>query len=317
MRVPAKRAGMSARCPGCKSVVVVPFPPVDHRPQDLLLAPFSSTSPHDKARSPIDEIELPDLSDPPIQPGTSGIEKIRSINTDEPRVAKPSASEEGSGFNIAGENKGHQGASAPASKSAKSQPHSKAELQPDLSQLSIGESASKTPLSSMAAIEKRSRQAREDRITLTRFFAGFLVVVGLINLAPAIYCWWQWSQADAGTLLPRWIYLQIFAAVLHIVYAVLLLQVPDWGTLQSIAIVMLVFAFIFGLFSVGLLNSSNGLLSQFLQIPGSLSRKACIWCVAMLVLATLASYLAGRESTQWKRTEALLAQFVAKNRDVS
>lgn len=314
MRVPAKRAGMSARCPGCKSVVVVPFPPADHRPQDLLLAPFSSSASHEKARSPIDEIELPD---PPTQLETSETDKIELINTGEPRAARPAALEEGFELKIAGENKGQQGVSDFATKSTKSQPSSKVELQSDLSQLSIGESASKTPLSSMAAIEKRSRQAREDRITLTRFFAGFLVVVGLINLAPAIYCWWQWSQADAGTLLPRWIYLQIFAAVLHIVYATLLLQVPDWGTLQSIAIVMLVFAFIFGLFSVGLLNSSNGLFSQFLQIPGSLSRKACIWCVAMLVLATLASYLAGRESTQWRRTEVLLAQLVAKNRDVS
>ena len=308
---------MSARCPGCKSVVVVPYPPADHRPQDLLLAPFSSSATHEKTRSPIDEIELPDLPEPPTRLGTSETEKIGSINAGEPRAAKTADSGEGFGFNIADGNKGRQGASDFDTKTTKSQSRSTAELQPDLSQLSIGESESKTPLSSMAAVEKRSRQAREDRITLTRFFAGFLVIVGLINLAPAIYCWWQWSQADAGTLLPRWIYLQIFAAVLHIVYAILLLQVPDWGTLLSIAIVMLVFAFIFGLFSVGLLNSSNGLLSQFLQIPGSLSRKACIWCVAMLVLATLASYLAGRESTQWKRTEALLAQFVAKNRDVS
>ena len=115
------------------------------------------------------------------------------------------------------------------------------------------------------------------------------MVVGLINLGPAVYCWWEWSQADAGILLPRWIYLQIFVAVLHIVYAILLLQVPDWSALKSIAFVMLVFAFVYGLFSMGLVVSgSTGLLARFLQVPGSLNQKACIWCVAMLVLATLA-----------------------------
>jgi len=108
--------------------------------------------------------------------------------------------------------------------------------------------------------------------------------------------------------------LQIFVAVLHIVYALFLLQVPDWATLRSIAIVMLAFAFVFGVFSMGLLTSgSNGMLAQFLQVPGSLGRQACIWCVTMLVLATLASYLAGRESAAWQRTEKLLAEILAKH----
>ena len=164
----------------------------------------------------------------------------------------------------------------------------------------------------VSAIEIRTRRANADRVTLTRFFAAMLVFVGLVNFAPAIYCWYTWSQVDIDFLLPRWIYLQIFIAVLHLVYAVLLLQVPDWSTLRSIAIVMLAFAFVFGLFSMGLLTTGgNGLLAQFLQVPDSLGRQACIWCVAMLCLATLASYLAGRESNNWQRTERLLAEILA------
>lgn len=169
------------------------------------------------------------------------------------------------------------------------------------------------PNAGMNAIEIRTRRATADRVTLTRFFASFLVFVGLVNFAPAIYCWYTWSLQDVDFLLPRWIYLQIFIAVLHWVYAILLLQVPDWSTLRSIAVVMLAFAFVFGLFSMGLVTSgSNGVLAQFLQVPSSLGRQACIWCVAMLCLATLASYLAGRESNAWQRTEKLLAEILAK-----
>lgn len=169
----------------------------------------------------------------------------------------------------------------------------------------------------VSAIEIRTRRANADRVTLTRFFAAMLVFVGLVNFAPAIYCWYTWSQVDIDFLLPRWIYLQIFIAVLHLVYAVLLLQVPDWSTLRSIAVVMLAFAFVFGLFSMGLLTTGgNGLLAQFLQVPDSLGRQACIWCVAMLCLATLASYLAGRESNNWQRTERLLAEILA-NKEAS
>lgn len=169
----------------------------------------------------------------------------------------------------------------------------------------------------MSAIEIRTRRANADRVTLTRFFAAMLVFVGLVNFAPAIYCWYTWSQVDIDFLLPRWIYLQIFIAVLHLVYAVLLIQVPDWSTLRSIAVVMLAFAFVFGLFSMGLLTTGgNGLLAQFLQVPDSLGRQACIWCVAMLCLATLASYLAGRESNNWQRTERLLAEILANKEAV-
>lgn len=169
----------------------------------------------------------------------------------------------------------------------------------------------------LSSLEVRTRRANADRVTLTRFFAAMLVFVGIVNFAPAIYCWYTWSQEDIDFLLPRWIYLQIFIAVLHLVYAVLLLQVPDWSTLRSIAIVMLAFAFVFGLFSMGLLTTGgNGLLAQFLQVPDSLGRQACIWCVAMLCLATLASYLAGRESNTWQRTEKLLAEILANKESV-
>ncbi len=301
MRVPAKRAGMSARCPGCKSIVVVPYPPADHNPNDILLAPFSSSH-----RSAIDEVSLPEPVKPPQ------IVEIQPKETIDPRSIE----------NLAAESEADkQPEKVPFAINIEDSEEVEKKIDDSANEFKIepsadlkGKNREGNTLSSAAAIEKRTRQAQADRVTLTRFFAGFLVVVGLINLGPAVYCWWEWSQADAGILLPRWIYLQIFVAVLHIVYAILLLQVPDWSALKSIAFVMLVFAFVYGLFSMGLVVSgSTGLLARFLQVPGSLSQKACIWCVAMLVLATLASYLAGRESNHWQRTEKLLAEVLAKS----
>jgi hypothetical protein len=37
-------------------------------------------------------------------------------------------------------------------------------------------------------------------------------------------------------------------------------------------------------------------------------RSGCIWCVAMLCLATLTSYLIGREAMNWQRVEQLMRQ---------
>ena len=166
-------------------------------------------------------------------------------------------------------------------------------------------------------IQQRAKSAQDDRVVLARFFAICLCGIAIVNVIPAIYFWQQWNELPGGyaagnrvPTLPRWMYLQIFIAAIHVMYAVFLAQIPDWASMRAVSIAMLVVAMVFGLISTGILmGGSEGAVAQFLVLgEASLTRQASIWCVAMLCLATLMSYLGGRESARWQRAEQLLGE---------
>jgi len=166
--------------------------------------------------------------------------------------------------------------------------------------------------------ELRFQQSREDRIVLAWFLAACLVAVAIVNVVPAAICWYQWSAEEAVTSLPRWVYLQIFAAILHVVYAAFLFQVADWSALRAVSWAMLAIAMTFGLLSTGLIvGDGTGFIPEYLELKGSLVRRAGLWCVAMLCVATLASYLGGRESARWQRAEQLLLSMLQQQPEKS
>jgi hypothetical protein len=157
----------------------------------------------------------------------------------------------------------------------------------------------------------RLEKANSDRKVLARFFALCLCIVSIVNMVPAIYHWYQWTQMVETMPLPRWIYLLIFVGAIHFVYAIFLAQIPDWSAMRAVSVAMLAIAFVFGFVSTGLLiGGGQGNLIDFLGIPFILNRQACIWCVAMLCLATLMSYWGGRESSNWQRAEHLLREIL-------
>lgn len=156
--------------------------------------------------------------------------------------------------------------------------------------------------------DARFQKSRDDRIVLARFLAVCLIGVAIVNVVPAVIYWYRWSSMDVvESSLPRWVYLQVFAALLHVVYAIFLVQVADWASLRAVSYAMLAVAMTFGLLSTGLIvGDGSGSVPKFLELEGSLVQRAGLWCVAMLCVATLASYLGGRESARWQRAEKLL-----------
>ncbi len=161
---------------------------------------------------------------------------------------------------------------------------------------------------------QRLKDANSDRKLLARFFAICLCIVAIVNMVPALYHWIHWTQLSEEVALPRWIYIQVFVGALYLIYAVFLAQIPDWSALRAVAVAMLVMAFVFGVVSTGLLmGGGQGNLSSFLGIPFTLNRQACIWCVAMLCLATLMAYWGGKESMNWQRTEFLMKEILSKS----
>lgn len=173
-----------------------------------------------------------------------------------------------------------------------------------------------TPPSLESEVEKKSweqrlQDANADRKMLTRFLAGCLLLVAVVNIVPAVYHWRSWALLAESMPLPRWIYLQIFIGAIYSIYAVFLMQINDWSALRSVSVAMLLIAFTFGIVSTGLLIGSS--FSSLLGIPYSLNRQAGIWCVAMLILATIMSYWAGKESANWRRAELLLQDILRQS----
>lgn len=167
--------------------------------------------------------------------------------------------------------------------------------------------------------ESRFQKSHDDRVVLARFLAACLVVIAVVNVVPAAIYWYRWSEAEIASALPRWVYLQVFASLLHLVYAVFLVQISDWASLRAVSWAMLAVAMAFGLLSTGLIvGDGSGFVPEFLELQGPLVKRAGFWCVAMLCVATLASYLGGRESARWQRAEELLFSMkdnLAKNDD--
>ena len=160
--------------------------------------------------------------------------------------------------------------------------------------------------------EQRLSTANQDRKLFARFFAICLVLVAILNVIPAGLQWYHWAQLAQSAPLPRWIYIQIFMGAIYLIYAVFLAQVPDWSALRAVSVAMLFTAFVFGIVSTGLLIGGHGDFSGYLGIPFALNRQACVWCVAMLCVATLMSFWGGKESAHWQRAEQILRGIVAK-----
>lgn len=154
--------------------------------------------------------------------------------------------------------------------------------------------------------EEKLSVANEDRKLFARFFAICLCLIAVLNLIPASLQWYHWSQLPDSAPLPRWIYIQMFIGSIYLIYAFFLAQIPDWSALRAVSVAMLLMAFVFGIISAGLLIGGHGNFAGYLGIPFALNRLACIWCVAMLCVATLMSFWGGKESANWQRAEQIL-----------
>ena len=155
-------------------------------------------------------------------------------------------------------------------------------------------------------LESRVNRSRKDRVFLTRCVAALLLILAASNFAPAAIELY-YSHFDAATdVIPRWIYVQLFLAFLHVVYAMFLLQIPDWSALRSMSFLMLIFAALYGFVAATLLIGGAGTdVPKFLELPHSLIQRSMIWSVVMLFFELLGSYVAGVEAMNWKRMEQL------------
>ena len=157
--------------------------------------------------------------------------------------------------------------------------------------------------------------ANRDRSVLTRVFGALICLVGIINMVPSYLFWNRWSQQIEAPALPQWVYWQVFIAALCLVYAVFVCQIADWSALKSVSIVMLVMAMGYGLVTASLvLGGEQSPAARWLSLDSQAFDRGKTWCATMLCVATLISYLGGRESSKWKRANLLMDKTNAEHR---
>lgn len=157
-------------------------------------------------------------------------------------------------------------------------------------------------------LNERVRKSRDDRVFLCRCTAIFLIALAIANVIPAAMHLYENHEYVSGSIA-RWVYLQLFVAFLHGIYAILVLQICDWSTLRSASIFTLIFAAAFGFIAVSLLLSGgDGPVARILELPFSLVPQAMVWSVTMLLLLLAGSFIAGVEAANWKKMERLFLQ---------
>lgn len=161
--------------------------------------------------------------------------------------------------------------------------------------------------------EERLRRANTDRFFLAKLFAAGLILVAGLNLIPVLTQLISWGDLSQVNELPNWFFLQVAISLLNLLYAIFLFQINDWSAMRAVSVLMLVIAFIYGVCCTGLLLGGNeGSLVMFLEISSARVRQAASGFAVMLCLATLMSYWAAKEASNWQRAEQVLKQILAK-----
>lgn len=163
--------------------------------------------------------------------------------------------------------------------------------------------------------EERLARANADRFFLAKLFAGGLIFVAGLNLIPVLTQLISWGDSTSVNELPNWFFWQLAICLLNGLYAIFLFQINDWSALRSVSVFLLVHAFICGVCCTGLLLGGNGgRPMMLLEISSIRFKQATSGYAVMLCLATLMSYWAAKEASNWQRAEQVLKQILFKRK---
>jgi hypothetical protein len=143
----------------------------------------------------------------------------------------------------------------------------------------------------------------ESKCFAARTLSIILVIAGLFTMGPAIYTLFEWVQGAQVVDIDRWVFVLLFLAGIHFLYASYLVHLPDWSSVWVVSFLMLVLSCLDALCLAGiLLGDASGPVARALQISTLLRSKSMIWILCMLSVHGLLSYFCGREAIRWKRT---------------
>jgi len=137
-------------------------------------------------------------------------------------------------------------------------------------------------------------QPDRGKVQTTRWLAFLLALAVLFSMGPVVAL----GKLDLQSA-PGWARLVVLLAALEAVYVVWMVAAPDWS---SVWVVMLVFAFAAS--GYGMATAVAIVTPPDRPMPlgmDEVRQTASTWCLAVLLVNSLATYLRGRTSTRWRR----------------
>jgi len=132
----------------------------------------------------------------------------------------------------------------------------------------------------------------ERRIALR--LAAVLVAAALLGLAPVV----RLGHANLVTA-PPWALAAVFLAILQLVFAAWMVNVPDWASARVQMVVCAIVTTIYGmLMTKTMITPVN--VPLMLEIR-EVRRAAPVWCGLMFVVMGAATWMCGQTSARWRR----------------
>ncbi len=137
-------------------------------------------------------------------------------------------------------------------------------------------------------------RADASRLASVRWLAFFLSLALLFSALPLFYgAYWNLGTA------PGWARLAFLVALLQAVYVTWMLAAPDWA---SVRVVFVLFAGVSMLYAVATAVAVATPLDKPMPLDlGTVRHPAKAWCSSVLLVMALATYLAGRATSRWRR----------------
>lgn len=160
-------------------------------------------------------------------------------------------------------------------------------------------------------LASKAKHGHQTQRNVSRLLGGLVMIWSLLSLIPCGLAWWDWLSDFPCGSLPLWLPYNLVLAGLPLLLGLMLLQIPDWATLQAVACGLLVIASAYGFAAslLGLAKPDSPWLAGF-DFPFSETDRATVWSWAMLILAACLSFSCFREGQRWRRVEQLLVELL-------
>jgi hypothetical protein len=139
---------------------------------------------------------------------------------------------------------------------------------------------------------------------------AILILAAVFGAVPAVLDVIAHFQAIESPGVSRWAWALLLASVIQLAYAVYLFQLPDWSSVWTVSIVLLVFATAYAmLLGLLMLADNQSQVVQFLELADARAgHKATGWCLIMLSICSLLAYFCGRTGARWHHAYRIVTE---------
>ncbi len=148
------------------------------------------------------------------------------------------------------------------------------------------------------------RLPRSRKSHAVHWLAAAMAALALLSVVPIIVAQQQNLPQQTSPVLERWAVAILLLAILHLVYMLYLIQLPDWSCVWVVSLFLLLVTTLYAtLLGIRLLAPTGNQIMQSLELDGNLfsTSQEAGWCFLMVVTTGVTSYWAGRLGTRWYR----------------